>query len=541
MEIDVIEGPGDRLFAHPRHLQHLDSVLVAQDTRFPGPGAQGVGELGGSPMGVHVDHGGFLHGLSGSLTRRPAAVLCFRLDDRRNARPPPADRLARAGVMTVRLASMSYTSRDGATTIPSYLARPNGDGPHPAVLILRGVAGPDDGYTEIARRSAYQVAINSLGDQCNPSYSPIWKPRRQYSDRGIEENPGRPVPRATGRPVSAPTPLGILVGRLAQADPSRAAITCGQQTISRAELEARTNRLARAYRDLGVRQDSFVTIGLPHGIEFLEATLAAWKLGATPQPMSSRLPAAECSAIVNLANPSLVVGVEPAETPGRTTIPAGFEPDESVRSDALPPLVAASFKAPTSGGSTGRPKLIVATQAGLWESIEGFATLLRIPANGVHLVTGPLYHNGPFMTSLLALLKGNHIVVMPRFDPVGALTLVQQHRVDWSYAVPTIIPRIWRRPERTKFDVSSLRVVFHMAAPCPMWLKQAWIDWLGAERILELYGGTEAQAITFITGDEWLEHRGSVGRPVLGEMCVLDAQGNELPPGQVGEVWMRRA
>src|SRR5438445_2684491 len=365
--------------------------------------------------------------------------------------------------MTVRLASMSYTSRDGATTIPSYLARPNGDGPHPAVLILRGVAGPDDGYTEIARCSAYQVAINSLCDQCNPSYSPIWKPRRQYSDRGIEENPGRPVPRATGRPVSAPTPLGILVGRLAQADPSRAAITCGQQTISRAELEARTNRLARAYRDLGVRQDSFVTIGLPNGIEFLEATLAAWKLGATPQPISSRLPAAERSAIVNLANPSLVVGVEPAETPGRTTIPA-------------------------SGGSTGRPKLIVATQAGLWESIEGFATLLRIPANGVHLVTGPLYHNGPFMTSLLALLKGNHIVVMPRFDPVGALTLVQQHRVDWMYAVPTMMHRIWRRPERTKFDVSSLRVVFHMAAPCPMWLKQAWIDWLGAERILELYG-----------------------------------------------------
>ena len=245
--------------------------------------------------------------------------------------------------------------------------------------------------------------------------------------------------------MSAPTPLGILVGRLAQADPSRAAITCGQQTISRAELEARTNRLARAYRDLGVRQDSFVTIGLPNGIEFLEATVAAWKLGATPQPISSRLPAAERSAIVNLANPSLVVGVEPAETPGRTTIPAGFEPDESVRSDALPPLVAASFKAPTSGGSTGRPKLIVATQAGLWESIEGFATLLRIPANGVHLVTGPLYHNGPFMTSLLALLKGNHIVVMPRFDAVGALTLVQQHRVDWMYAVPTMMHRMARR------------------------------------------------------------------------------------------------
>jgi bile acid-coenzyme A ligase len=158
----------------------------------------------------------------------------------------------------------------------------------------------------------------------------------------------------------------------------------------------------------------------------------------------------------------------------------------------------------------------------------------------VHLVTGPLYHNGPFMTSLLALLKGNQVVVMPRFDAVGALTFVDQHRVDWMYAVPTMMHRIWRLPERRRFDVSSLRVVFHMAAPCPTWLKQAWIDWLGADRILELYGGTEAQAITFITGNEWLEHRGSVGRPVLGEMCVLDAEGNQLPPGQVGEIWMRR-
>jgi bile acid-coenzyme A ligase len=102
--------------------------------------------------------------------------------------------------------------------------------------------------------------------------------------------------------------------------------------------------------------------------------------------------------------------------------------------------------------------------------------------------------------------------------------------------------RIWRLPERERqrFDVSSLRVVFHMAAPCPPWLKQAWIDWLGGERILELYGGTEAQAITFITGDEWLAHRGSVGRVILGEMVVLDASGNERPPGEVGEIWMRR-
>jgi bile acid-coenzyme A ligase len=342
--------------------------------------------------------------------------------------------------------------------------------------------------------------------------------------------------------MSDETPLGVVIGRLAKADPDRPAITCGPTTRSRAELDARTNRLARAYRDLGVTQDSFVTIGLPNGIEFYEAVLAVWKLGATPQPVSSRLPAAERSAIIELASSSLVVGVDPAETPGRTTIAAGFEPDPSLSSDPLPPVVAASFKAPTSGGSTGRPKLIVAMQAGIWEALEGFATLLRIPRDGVHLVTGPLYHNGPFTTSLLALLKGNHLVVMPRFDASTCLALIEQHRADWMYAVPTMMLRIWRLPEseRRRFDMSSLRVVFHMAAPCPPWLKQAWIEWLGGECVLELYGGTEAQSFTVISGSEWLEHRGSVGRPAFGEMIVLNAEGAALPPGEVGEIWMRR-
>ena len=342
--------------------------------------------------------------------------------------------------------------------------------------------------------------------------------------------------------MTSETPLGVIIERLAQADPRRPVVTCGPVTRSRAELEARTNRLARAYRRLGVTPDTFVTIGLPNGVEFYEAVVATWKLGATPQPISSRLPAAERRAIIDLANPSLVVGVDPAETPGRTAIPAGFEPEASLAADPLPPAVASSFKAPTSGGSTGRPKLIVATQAATWESIEGFATLLRIPVDGVHLVTGPLYHNGPFVTSLLALLRGNHLVVMPRFEAATALALLQRHRVDWMYAVPTMMHRIWRLPaaERARYDVSSLRAVFHMAAPCPPWLKQAWIEWLGGERVLELYGGTEAQSFTIISGDEWLAHRGSVGRPVLGEMTVLDPDGHELPPRQVGEIWLRR-
>lgn len=152
-------------------------------------------------------------------------------------------------------------------------------------------------------------------------------------------------------------------------------------------------------------------------------------MGATPQPISSRLPAAERRAIVDLANPSLVVGVDPVEVPGRPTLPAGFEPDAALSADPLPPAVAASFKAPTSGGSTGRPKLIVATQRAVWEALVDYTTLLRMTPDGVHLVSGPLYHNGPFTSAALALLKGNHLVVMPRFDAAGALMLIERHQI----------------------------------------------------------------------------------------------------------------
>src|SRR5262245_65489836 len=115
------------------------------------------------------------------------------------------------------------------------------------------------------------------------------------------------------------TALGTVLGNFARIAPHGAALTCGMDTISWAGLDARTNRLARAYRELGVTRDSFVTIGLPNGIEFFETVLAVWKLGATPQPISSRLPAAERRAIIDLASPSPIVGNHPSEPTGRST------------------------------------------------------------------------------------------------------------------------------------------------------------------------------------------------------------------------------
>jgi bile acid-coenzyme A ligase len=141
----------------------------------------------------------------------------------------------------------------------------------------------------------------------------------------------------------------------------------------------------------------------------------------------------------------------------------------------------------------------------------------------------------------MALLYGNHVVVLPRFDAEQTLAMIDHHRADSVYLVPTMMKRIWRLPEdvRGRYDLSSLQVAWHLAEPCPDWLKQVWIDWLGPERIFELYGGTEGQASTVITGQEWLDHRGSVGRPAPGTVCILDPDGNEVPANEMGEVWLR--
>jgi bile acid-coenzyme A ligase len=337
----------------------------------------------------------------------------------------------------------------------------------------------------------------------------------------------------------AEMPIGTAVRWLAEQDPDRPAITHEGRTVTRRELDLRSNRLARAYAELGVGQDDLVTIGLPNGIEFYEACLAAWKLGATPQPVSARLPAREREAIVELADPPIVVGVEPGTHGSRTCVPAGFEPDPSLSDEPLPERTAKAFKAPTSGGSTGRPKIIVSGQPGVVDPEGPRAFGSR--ANGTQLVPGPLYHNAPFMFSINGLLSGNHLVVLTRFDASLTLEMVERHGVDWMLLVPTMMHRIWRLPDEEKYgrDLSTLNGILHLGAPCPQWLKAAWIEWLGPDRIWELYAGTEAQGVTIISGQEWLEHPGSVGRPREGTMKICDPFGEELPPGEVGELWMK--
>jgi bile acid-coenzyme A ligase len=325
---------------------------------------------------------------------------------------------------------------------------------------------------------------------------------------------------------------------LAAADPGAPAITCGERSLTRAELESAANRLARDLGAGGVGLGDMVTIALPNSTDWYVAVAACWKVGAIPQPVSARLPERELTAIIELADPAAVIGVPADLVPGRRALPAGYQPDASAPDGPLPDVISPAWKAPTSGGSTGRPKLIVSGDPAAMADDE--PPRFGEPG-GCLVMPAPLYHNGPIVWSCAAWLAGSHVVVLPRFDAVGALTAISQFQADTIYLVPTMMKRIWRLPEdvRDSFDLSSLRAVWHLAEPCPEWLKQVWIDWLGPDRIFELYAGTEAQAATIITGTEWLAHRGSVGRPAPGTVMICDADGRELPVREQGEVWLR--
>jgi bile acid-coenzyme A ligase len=330
---------------------------------------------------------------------------------------------------------------------------------------------------------------------------------------------------------------------LAAEDPGRVALVCdgpdGSIELTRAELEARANRLARACAERGVSHGDVATIALPNGADLIVACLAVWKLGAIPNPVSHRLPPPERASIVERADPVLVIGVEESagRYEGRRCVPAAV-PVDNYSPEPLPEQVSPHERALASGGSTGVPKLIVAANPAVYNA--GRASALFKGREAV-LIPGPMYHGAPFSATFGGLFSGCKVVMMHRFDAERFLELVERHRVDRVTVVPTMMLRIWRLPTgvRERFDVSSLEFVMTGSAPCPAWLMRAWIEWLGPEVMHEAFGPSERTGGTFITGTEWLAHPGSVGKASPGcQLKVLDDAGNELPPGEMGEIYL---
>ena len=338
-------------------------------------------------------------------------------------------------------------------------------------------------------------------------------------------------------------PYGSVLTRLAESDPEPIALVCGDRSLSRGELDARANRMARAFEANGVSPGDVVSLLLPNGVELVIAMLASWKLGAVPNPLAPGLPPLERAAILERAAPGLIVGADALGDDGQgegpvPTLPAGYRPDPTLSADPLPERIAPHERALASGGSTGLPKLIIPQAKAVYDT-EATAAFSRV--RRVALVPGPLYHAAPFSACFQPLFAGCTVVLMERFDARLFLELIERHRVDRVTVVPTMMLRIMRLPpaDRLAHDVSSLECVMSGGAPLPEWLMEAWIDWLGPDVMNEVFGPSERIGGTAIGGREWLEHRGSVGRPVGGaRIKIADDLGRELPPGEMGEIWM---
>ncbi|MFC5343209.1 AMP-binding protein [Brevundimonas staleyi] len=335
------------------------------------------------------------------------------------------------------------------------------------------------------------------------------------------------------RPISIARTLAVHAER----DPDHPALSCGDVTLSRGELTARVNRRARALAAQGVIEGDFVAIALPNGTAFMEIAFACWALGATPAPVSHRLPTPELAAILELMKPRLVVGGEAARQTGATVVSEDEIYDPGLSADPLPERIARHVKAIPSGGSTGRPKVIVDHAPGV---LDPDVPSLGMQYGDAVVIPGPLYHAAPFGFGYLAMAAGCHLVVTPRFDAEETLQLIERHRGAWLYVVPTMMHRIWAlgKEVRGRYDLSSLEIVCHIAAACPVWLKENWIDWLGADTIWEGYSGTESIAATLIGGREWLTHKGSVGRLApTTQIRFVGEDGQDVAPGEVGEIY----
>ena len=344
--------------------------------------------------------------------------------------------------------------------------------------------------------------------------------------------------------MSEPVSFGRRLSMLAEEHPDRDAIIFipvegDDERVSWGTLDRRSNQIARLLASRGVDENSRVVIGMPNIPAHFLLTYAAWKLGALVIPIRSNLPARERDQSLDVAEPTIVVAPWGREIGhpfvSREELEESYDWDDS----ELPDVVPHPGKSVCSGGSTGRPKIIVDPRP--WAFVPGQVARpgVGMRQGQVQIVAGPLYHNSPFSWSHMGLFEDHTLVLFEKFDAARVVDAIERHRVNFGFLAPTMMRRIIMLPGIERRDFSSVEAFFHTAAPCPPWLKRAWIDLIGPEKLYEGFGATEAVGSCVIRGDEWLEHPGSLGRPVNCDLAILDDDWQPVPVGEVGEIFMR--
>ncbi len=353
--------------------------------------------------------------------------------------------------------------------------------------------------------------------------------------------------------------------RWAVTAPDRVALVAPGRRLTYAELDDRSNRVANLLRARGLRKGDHVAILLENRAEFLEVAWGAMRSGMYVTPVNWHLAPDEaayivddCEAAALVASADLGLMLErlgaSAALDGRRFVVGGavdgFDDYAAALASQPPGPVDDECEGSWmlySSGTTGQPKGIKPPATGgpigaptrfgmLMSGLYGFGE------SSVYLSPAPLYHAAPAGWTNGVHRLGGTAVVMDRFDPVETLAMIERERVTHVQFVPTHLVRLLKLPEaeRNRFDLSSLQVVVHAAAPCPPEVKRAALDWLGPI-VYEYYSGSEGAGFCAIGPDEWLAHPGSVGKSLLGPVHIVDPDGTEVPNGEVGQVWFESA
>ncbi|MFF1450299.1 AMP-binding protein [Streptomyces sp. NPDC058274] len=353
------------------------------------------------------------------------------------------------------------------------------------------------------------------------------------------------------------------LGQIAAQYPDRPAVimTGSGRTVTFAELDAAANRLAHVLYDAGLRPGDHLAFMLENRWEFLAVAWAAQRSGLYYTAVSPKLQADEGAYIVDdCGAQAFIASAATADIAVRLSVrtprvrlrlmldkvAGGFDSYETVTaSSPVTPLPheAEGVDMLYSSGTTGRPKGVKPSlplaPMGTPDSLNKLVSLLFPPEDdSVYLSPAPLYHAAPLRYCLTMQRFGMPVVVMETFDAEQALAAVETYRITHSQWVPTMFIRLLRLPSevRARYDLSSLRYAVHAAAPCPVPVKERMIEWWGPV-LHEYYSGTEAACFTYVDSPDWLTHKGTVGRSLVGLPHVCDESGEELAPGEVGTLY----
>ena len=338
------------------------------------------------------------------------------------------------------------------------------------------------------------------------------------------------------------------------------------KAITYRELDELSNQGAHLFRALGLKAGDHVAFLMENRLAFMEICWAAQRAGLYYTAISRYLTPDEigyivqdCGAKVVVTSPKCAEQVKGLITgaPGEPEFFMLDEPQggfrswdkEAITQPVTPiPDEVAGYDMLYSSGTTVRPK-------GIKKEFEGKRIdapnpfLLMLCANmcgmgpeTIYLSPAPLYHAAPLRFNMMATVLGGTSIIMESFDADELLRLVEKHKVTHSQLVPTMFVRMLKLSEevRSRYDLSSLRSAIHAAAPCPIDVKARMIEWWGPI-LIEYYAGSEGNGVTVCNSQQWLAHRGSVGRAVVGKIRILGEDGSELPAGEIGTVYFADA